>query len=63
MNWILENKKKRVKKLLVNYFQQSFEKSGLQWDNDNTVEVEEIIDLILDIAGSNAKKDIFYLSE
>lgn len=38
----------KAKRLLRHYIQTSFEGSGLQWDNDNVSEVDEIVDLIID---------------
>jgi len=40
------NNKDQVKHLLIYYFRLLFEKAGLNFDNDNRSEIEEIIDLI-----------------
>jgi len=41
------NDQNRAKTLLVHYIRTLFQQFGLQWDNDNAVEVSAIVDHII----------------
>ena len=42
------NHRAEAKRLLVGYFQTCFRLMGVKWSNDNSVEVEAIIDAIFE---------------
>lgn len=47
----------KAKEKLIFYFRQLYEKSGLQWDTDNRVEIIEIVECIIEAAVMKAKED------
>jgi len=44
----------KAKKLLVHYFRITMEAAGIKYDTDNTSEIEQIIDAILEAADDQA---------
>jgi len=43
------NKKEQLTTLLNYYFKTVWESSGLDWCSDNSIEIAEMVDLIIDI--------------
>lgn len=44
--------------LLTHYFRTAFEAAGLEWDGDNTVEMEEIIHQLAAVAREQADAEV-----
>lgn len=51
------NKRQDAKRNLVWYFQLMFEQTGTRFDGDNRAEIEDIVDLIIDAAKEELKKE------
>ena len=52
------NKRAYAKQLLIHYFIMCAKESGFYWDSDNVCEIEEIVDLIIDAAIEEIRKDL-----
>lgn len=46
----MQSERERAKRLLVHYFRAIWPREKYNWDNDNVVEIEEIVDLLIDAA-------------
>lgn len=46
----MQNNRERAKRLLVHYFGTVWPRERFNWDGDNVVEIEEIVDLIIEAA-------------
>ena len=48
----------RAKRLMNHYFSELFQKAGLHWFNDNTNEVNDLVDYIIDAAVAQIKDEM-----
>lgn len=44
------NKREQAKRLMQHYMKMFAEKAGVHWDGDNTSEIDELIDALIDAA-------------